>query len=607
MPYPASVFGPAVRNQVLRSLLLIALIPAALFLSACGGSSSSTTATTGVAPVFTSTAPTIAREGVLYTYDVTTTTSDGSTVTYAATTVPSGATFDGATLKWTPTHAESRISNSFTITATTSNNGTATQFFSVTPNGNIDGTAVDHAVTGSGLKNYNQDLSGSVVEALVPDGKGGYNTVRGSGKDDGTFSVGNIGTGSFWLHVQQPEVGTLQDNYIWTNASDVDLGMLLGQRPDVVQEKLGQTITTSFDLAVAPKSEDSLAWASPDAGAFGNGLPTSFTQHLVSTFPQSGGLIDSAKGDRGFFVHYSPTSTGLGVAVDAAEYDSITQTDGGTTNLTTNTAALSGTSTANPVIKITQWDALYAGLPGVTPLLKEFDFYDARYPGTEGPAGGIDIAYGPDLRNVTTDTDLGSFSYAMISKTGVPYTQFLDYGLRIINVGSSNFEFVVGGAIFTNAVPTSATPIVPVISLPRSVTVDGKDFLSDQTNISLSPQISWSTPSTGTPTSYALYVYDTSKFNAIASFYTNGNSVTVPAGMLHAGSTYIFYLEAFLSQSTTFATAPFRTGTSQAISFVVSGIMTTAGGASASGVPSETKQKFRVTPRFVGAPKVAKQ
>ena len=57
-------------------------------------------------PVFTSTPPTTATQGVLYTYTATATDPDaGSTLTFAAPTRPAWLTLSGATLSGTPAQA----------------------------------------------------------------------------------------------------------------------------------------------------------------------------------------------------------------------------------------------------------------------------------------------------------------------------------------------------------------------------------------------------------------------------------------------------------------------------------------------------------------------
>ena len=81
-------------------------------------------------PVFTSTAPTAATQGVLYTYTATATDPDGNTLTFAAPTLPAWLTFSGATLSGTPAQANVGT-HSVTITVS---DGTARSGRAIVPN-----------------------------------------------------------------------------------------------------------------------------------------------------------------------------------------------------------------------------------------------------------------------------------------------------------------------------------------------------------------------------------------------------------------------------------------------------------------------------------------
>ncbi len=81
-------------------------------------------------PAFTSTAPTAATEGVLYTYTATATDPDGDTLTFAAPTRPAWLTLSGATLSGTPGQANVGTHN---VTITVSD-GTAPAGRAIVPN-----------------------------------------------------------------------------------------------------------------------------------------------------------------------------------------------------------------------------------------------------------------------------------------------------------------------------------------------------------------------------------------------------------------------------------------------------------------------------------------
>lgn len=601
---------PAVRDvssfHVLRFFAVLLLGSAILFSLACGGGHSSTTTPAGPAPTFTSKASTIAREGVAYTYDIATTTTDGSSVTYKIATGPTGAAINGSTLAWTPTHAQSRTANAFTITATTSNNGSANQSFSVTPNGNIDGTAVDHAIIGTGLQNYPQDLSSATIEIFLPDGNGGFSRIKGSGDSSGNFSVPNIpASAAFWLHVPRTDHGFVSDDYIWTNASDVDAGQLVVGRPDIVLPTSNVTVVPDATLTVN-RVAPTFAWKSPDARSFGT-IAAPATSPLTTSFQHIGGLLNQSKGDRGFLLHYETSGLTSNV-VESQTVDSITETDGGTTNLPAASMTANTGSTTDPNIKITQFDAINAALPGTTtPLTKSFTLYDAGYAGSDGwppvtPADNTPISLiNVALNSVSADTDLGSISYGLVSKAGVAYAQFTDLGSRAFTVNSSSYLVqAVGTIMVTNTVPTASNAIVPVLSQPLNPTIDGKNLLNDQSNVSLTPKIAWNPPSVGPPTAYELIVLNPASLNAPHYFFTNGNSVAFPPGVLQANSSYIFVLQAITYQNSAFPTAPFRMGTSATFVSEVSGLVTTGTGSVAAPATTGPTQVIRIVPAANG-------
>ncbi len=577
-PYRAKVVGLVpVPHVLLRSLALGLLALALLFSLGCGGSSSTTTTPVGPAPTFTSIAPTIAREGVLYTYDMTTTTTDNSTVTYSLTGGPTGAAISGNTLTWTPTHAQARTSNLFTVKATTSKNGTTTQSFSIVPTGYVNGTAVDHAVTGNGVVDYAEDLSASTIEALVPNGKGAYNTYKGTGTAAGTFSIANVPSGSFLLHITHPVAGTLSNDYVLTSTSDIDVGTLVTGRPDAVPIRTGVTVSTDATLSVPPAGSDTVVWASPDADAFG--FPSAqVTQPYIASFPQTGHLIDSSKGDRAFLVHYKGSSPATGVVVSAIaediEYTSIQETDGTTLHLPAGQMTAVTGSTTDPVIKLSQFDGIFAGLTNNATVQRNFSLVDTGYAGTYGYADGVPLVYS-DLGQITSDIDLGSQSYGLVTSAGVPFFRYLDAGSRKFPYGGGSITLLVGSQVISNVVPSSATPLVPVLGIPRTATVDGTDFYYNQTNTSLAPQVSWGTPSVGTASYSELTIFDITGATASQwNFFTSGNGVAVPSGILQSGHTYVFELTSVNDTGSVFATAPFRHGTSPIFTYAASGVIT---------------------------------
>jgi hypothetical protein len=121
-----------------------------------------------------------------------------------------------------------------------------------------------------------------------------------------------------------------------------------------------------------------------------------------------------------------------------------------------------------------------------------------------------------------------------------------------------------------------------VLSAPASVTLDAKDFLSDQTGISVTPTIAWSAPALGTADSYRVNLLNlgppsTSILPRAWNFLTTETTLTVPPGVIQPGDQFIVTLAANATPGATTVTAPFRRGTEFSMVMVGSGLMTAAG------------------------------
>jgi len=602
--------------------ITIALLLSTIALTGCGGGSSSVSA---LPPSFSSTPPAAALEGVLYTYNLAATDPAGGSVSFALSSGPSGAVITGSTLSWTPTHAQSRESNAFIVAAYTTEGGAAVQKFTVTPNGNVNLTAVDHGITGAGLVDYPEYFSSA--EALVPNGSGGYSVIEGTPSILGSTTVANVPPGSFWLNVNvYPFREALNSYYVWTSSSDIDLGQLVLGRQDAVWAPVAEIVNEDIDLKVTAEASDLIDWRSPDAGSL-LGIDEGvypLTNPMLTSLRQNGGLIDSSKGDRGFLSH-TRTIGNVTYVVEYQQFDSLAESNGGSVTLTGGMTVADG-SVTDPVIKITQFDAINASVPGSDAPngFKLFQLFDAGYPGEEGFTANDPTAIDPgpitlvtaSLSQINDDTDLGPIPFQVESTTGIPFMQLSDLDYRTIASGGSTYVGQFGYLIVSSSVPTSASPIVPVLGEPTAVKVDGKDFLANQSNVSLAPQITWAPPTIGAPTGYELTIMSTVQSLPYDSydtycFYTSENNLSVPPGLLQPGTPYLFFIQAMSYQDGSIEKAPFRMGKDYAVTSEMSGLMTTTGssssahkGPSATGAPKIVRvnpdANGRIKPRHTG-------
>ncbi|HEY3929400.1 MAG TPA: hypothetical protein VGL89_13585 [Candidatus Koribacter sp.] len=587
------------RRSVLKCFGLMFVVSAMLLWGGCGGSSTPSVIITPAAPVFTSVPPTVVQEGVTYTYQIETTVTDKSTVTYKVTTGPKEASISGSTMSWTPTHAEARTSNSFTITATTSNKGTQTQAFTLTPTGNINATIVNHAITGTGIVDSKEDLAGATVEVLFPDGKGGYSRLPGSGDSSGNAMVANVSTGSFYFHIKQGSGANTNDNYVWMSASDVDLGTLVQGREDGTPLTSNVTVNPNVTLKVTPATGDEMEWTAPDSGAADTVDISTVTNPFTTSFQQGGNAVLSSKGDRAFLLHYSNflATPALETLEEFLVDTSLTETSGGSVSVSGTMTAATG-KTAHPDIKFTQFDALIPSTASLNPGSKVFAVVDPLYSGSEGIASPIPLLEDKFAASAG-DTDAGDLSFGVLSSSDTPEAVLQDYGYHTYNVsGGGTLDAPVGSVIQTATLPSASSALVPTLTQPLSATVDGKNFLSNQTGVSSTPQIAWNAPTTGTVTYYIVYVVDLSTTPTVLHmFSTTNNSVTVPTGLLSSGDNFGVLIAAVSSAGTTYTSAPFRRNAEYAETFTASGTMTvSSSGTVKKSASAASKQSFKLVP-----------
>lgn len=87
-----------------------------------------------------------------------------------------------------------------------------------------------------------------------------------------------------------------------------------------------------------------------------------------------------------------------------------------------------------------------------------------------------------------------------------------------------------------------AVPIVPALSPPRNLKINGQSAASGRDGIGTSPQVSWEAPSLGEPTLYHVEILQKEANEAywmIGTITTDETSIVVPHEYLEAGNTYV--------------------------------------------------------------------
>ncbi|MDI1449497.1 hypothetical protein [Polyangium sp. 6x1] len=128
-------------------------------------------------------------------------------------------------------------------------------------------------------------------------------------------------------------------------------------------------------------------------------------------------------------------------------------------------------------------------------------------------------------------------------------------------------------------------PLAPTLGLPQNIKVAGKDTPYDQvtSGVGVTPEITWTAPSLGTPTRYRVTVVDTTDLTDanggmstrrnVAHVYVKSPNVKLPEGLLQAGKFYYIQVMATARDNDDFA-APFRNTQRIASATMFTGVIT---------------------------------
>lgn len=434
-------------------------------------------------------------------------------------------------------------------------------------------------VSASGFKLIPTDLSTFAVAALVDNGSGGYTAIPGVGHSDGTFTIDNVPDGPYWLRVP----GTLSSSaYYRTTANAVDAGYTAQGRPDAV----ALTTPTPLDLTVtnlAPWqagdqiemfSTENYSWYFQAEASAGNVPAVDATELANFTFDLSlayAGTPHVIEGnhvppDRFVVAQLARRTTTSNVSYNAMsrifEPAPFTVTAGQTTSLTGaftdvatgSTLALDIKAAAiraslaeesRPCSVPSNWPygwtiyvlgvagGLQHGITGATA-----DFLALDLPIDSPDVAGTDFTYGAPLQGTWgIYGDARFLQPCEFTPPGATSATMLNGGVGLY-VAESVQQFGAG-------------PLSVRLSQVRAPTINGNSLYSANTGIGLTPTLAWQAPTIGTPSFYEVEVWriyadgDGAGQNArVAYFISDQTTLTLPAGVLATGQSYVFGISA---------------------------------------------------------------
>lgn len=421
----------------------------------------------------------------------------------------------------------------------------------------VVGTRVNHHLTPAG-------------EALVPvsmqDRPLTAWTLNGT-----TFTsvpVAETGDGGFTIDVPAGTTYYVMDGraVVVTSARSLDLGRWIQGRPDVEPPaQMVESVTVNATGLVPWADGDSFQLSSESTFVIGGASPTSPPAAGTTSLSNAtcayetwfNGSLDATKGDvaqlhqvrtrelipdAGIYESYIVASGSAG----AVTLDGITQT---TLNVQftpveqkTVTVDVRGSefdallAEVNPAAYVSGGSTIIVGVPqGLT----------------RGYVGYLSELVRTDYRRWTTD-DVMTVHYGNPSSSWGEVMETMWVYVAPAQLPDASRGYVVATASRLGPVTQmSGTPQRPNLSPPRNLQVDGKDGWSSGTLSSLTPALSWSAPSKGSPTGYAvrireLYVNTTGQTRSISrgAVLTPSTSVVLPPGLLESGKSYVFVVQA---------------------------------------------------------------
>jgi hypothetical protein len=182
---------------------------------------------------------------------------------------------------------------------------------------------------------------------------------------------------------------------------------------------------------------------------------------------------------------------------------------------------------------------------------------------------------------IRTDIDTGDIAYRN------PYPEtwglFLDY-IHYVRVdytapGAAPLSTYATLELQTTALPSAASPVMPLVGAAVSPKINNVSFFLDQTSVGTTPTLSWTAPAVGQATGYTVEIYrlftdgSFSQQELAGELYTTSISIQLPPGLLTAGNNYFFCLSAIDEPGVDYTTAPFRHSFPRGVAQSLSGVI----------------------------------
>jgi len=463
--------------------------------------------------------------------------------------------------------------------------------FSPTASGDI--LASTRTVSGHQIVHYKDvavpvDLSGVPIAAYVPNGSS-YTVITGTGTSSGTFTIPGVPAGYYLLQ--------FGGSYLWTNSTKVNLDSYAGYRSTIVAANSDTEITFDLTNLNAWQTTDVFEIVCPNNVSFESTLdylspgPTAGATAFTGTYPYVGNLSDASLKDQ-YYTAQLATEDIEGYPMPAlARYYAVpkfTQAQDSNTSIngTLKTIAQTNALEGNADGADLATQALAAN-PGA--ILLDTTLALDVYPGslskgfiTDAPDLILYQGYSGGPPMITGNGDIGPIAYGNPYSSGWPLFVIYEYDALTFYTApgaTNNAPLLTSAYGYTTSLPSSSSPIAPLIGVAQNPAINGASFFNNQTGVGLTPTLTWSPSSVGTTTFYRVRVDlltnngGNTTITNIAVLSTQATSLQIPQGLLTAGQAYVFVINARYAAGLNFVKNPYFQSPSEAYAGLASGVI----------------------------------
>jgi hypothetical protein len=430
-------------------------------------------------------------------------------------------------------------------------------------------TFLFHSAT-TGTTQQPVDLTATVIEAIAPNGAGGFEIVPATAKRaDGTYTIAGVPEGPHWVRL-----GT---RYVWTDQAFVDWSVDFFGRADVAFPANPTRLVVNAGNLAAWQTNDTLAWVAPQHGY---SLAMTLTDPSFVNVPRLGetalgafgfelapnglfgGLLDPAKGDQAYINQLAtlpavPSYGPVRVLSRSMVLPPITTADGSTTTVNSGFLDIA----ANAKLRL-RWqraafasyrDAVHPNALAASSFVAVSSFALPLTFGT--PSDAYSLLEFSTLGS--SDIDFGTLRYGNPFPTGWNRTidTFVSFTKNYLAPGATVSEPLQRGLSMSVLIdPASrddaSVTLQPGVSPPRHPQINGKTLFANQLGVGTTPQLAWTAPEVGTASRYLLRVFELlpngtrSRFRSVATMSTSETAMTLPPGLLVPGRVYVFTVAA---------------------------------------------------------------